>query len=470
VARTGAELRHDRSRLRSAPGRSQDTEAVGSLHSPEPSRVAFCVPVRCTVVMSADTVTLSPLPSGGVPEWGAAAADRVDAAPDRSAAAHAKPAQFPALDGLRGVLSVFIVLGHIMTYFVPSRRDSVAAAPLIAVVGLEYLSPVSFFILLSGFTLTLAYDKPDVVPFSTAGERRRFCCRRVARLAAVYYLSLALAVPFLYYVDLSVLIMSAIATPLMIQAQVVSGNSWNGPLWTVSALALCYGLFPWLLRGLTRRSVRALWALAGACYAVSLAVSQTWLFLSPAAAIVIHILGVLRVPQFAVGMCAALLSARAPPARPAVWVGVAAAVLAANTAACLAAVGATSPNWGLQQAWGFIVEWWILPAQAALALGLACPPGWGGPIQAALASRPAVALGAWSYAAYCLHFPLLLLGGFAVARGGPASLPLVWGYAWMPYPPWATPVLLVAVYALSAVAHYGFEVPMTRWLRRVADR
>jgi peptidoglycan/LPS O-acetylase OafA/YrhL len=394
-----------------------------------------------------------------------------------AATATAKPApspssrrrdDVPALDGLRGVLCLFIVVGHMITFFVPLDRGSTDPSPLIAAFGLEYLSPVSLFVLLSGYTLTLTYDRGgDEAPFPGPGATRAFLARRWARLAAMYYASLVLALPFLWYAGSTLVWASSVAaTPLMVQSLLVVANGWNAPLWTVSALALCYALFPALLRSLRARSTRALWWTAGGCYAAGLAVAGAWLAVSPASALVLHTLGPLRVPQFVMGVCAALLQRRAPPGRPHLWVAAGAGILLADVAGCAAATAATAPNWGLEMFWQYAAEWAVPPAQAALLVGLTAPGGAGGPIQRVLATRPLVALGAWSYAAYCLHLPLLLLGGFAVARGvGPASLPLVWGFGWMPYPPWAVPLLTAAVVAAAGAAHVAVEVPVTALLR-----
>jgi peptidoglycan/LPS O-acetylase OafA/YrhL len=370
----------------------------------------------------------------------------------------------PALDGLRGVLCLFIIVGHIATFFTPWDLASPTASPLAAAFGLEYLSPVSLFLLLSGFTLTHTYGRAgeEELPTSPRGVLQ-FFYKRWARLASMYYLSLALSVPFLvFYADSSTLLTSALATPLMVQSLALAGNSFNGPLWTVSALALCYLAFPSLLRALRRRSTAALWAIAGASYALSVAIAQLWLIFLPSAAIILHMVAPLRVPQFVLGMCAALLLQRTPPRRPALLVWTSAGALALNAGGCLAAVAATAPNFALQQGWSFTAEWWVPPLHALLVVGLAAPAGAGGLVQRALSARPAVLLGQWSYAAYCLHFPLLLTLGMAL-KGG--AMPLVWGFAWVPFPAWSTPLLLLYVLLCAAVAHRCIEAPVSRWLR-----
>ena len=399
--------------------------------------------------------------------------------------------RLPSLDGLRGVLSVFIVTGHVLTFFVAFDVADPHPSPLVGRVGLEYLTPVSLFVLLSGFSLCLPFlppregggdageagGAPPPPLFPTGASRLRFVCKRWARLAAMYYVSLALAVPLLLYSDLATVIISAVTTPVMVQAVVLSGNGWNGPLWTVSALMACYTVFPLLIRPMRGLGARGLRLTAAGCYLASVAIAVAWLALSPASALALHILGPLRLPQFVVGMAAALLTRAAPPARPAVWVGVASAVLAADVLGCLATVAAVaasdgaSAGFNVQQGWAYFAEWVSLPAVAALVMGLSAPVGSAGPIQAVLGSRPAVALGRVSYAAYCIHFPLLLLGGMAVKGGfGPGALPVVWGFAWAPYPAWSTPLLVAAVFVVSAGAHHGVEVPLTRVLVRGVER
>jgi peptidoglycan/LPS O-acetylase OafA/YrhL len=404
---------------------------------------------------------------------------------ERDAPHHA----LPSLDGLRGVLSVIIIVGHVLTYFVAHDRGDGGGAPaatpptpLIAVVGLPFLAPVSLFVLLSGFTLTLTYDTPGggpggaplPQPFSSWAAVRAFYYRRWARLAPMYYASLALSLPFLAYAPDKAAASLATA-PLMMQSVVLMGNGWNAPLWTVSALALCYVAFPAQLRSLRRLSNRGLAAVAAGCYALSCALAAVWAARVPRRyLLVLHIFGPARLPQFVVGVCAALLQRRAPPARPARWMAAATTILVADTAACMAAVASLAPNPALHATWQFAAGWAALPAQAALLVGLAAPGGAGGVIHAALASRPAVTLGDWSYAAYCLHFPLLLLGGFAAAGGvGPAHLPLLGdgtgaGSGWFAYPPLAAPALVAAVLAAAAAAHAAVELPLGRLLRRAA--
>lgn len=182
-------------------------------------------------------------------------ADRsADAAELHGAALHAHVAlELDALDGVRGVASLVIVAGHLLTFFVP-RADASTIYPGAGatppggaawgsppplpppalqhgarwpVFGLEYLSAVSLFFTLSGFTLVQAYERPprapgEPPPLSTPAQRNAFLRRRVARLAPLYYLGLAAgAVPFVLYTDPATRRISAPAALLGLQSIVL---------------------------------------------------------------------------------------------------------------------------------------------------------------------------------------------------------------------------------------------------------
>lgn len=370
---------------------------------------------------------------------------------------------YPALDGLRGILMLFIVIGHISTYFCSYDLSSSSPAPMAGILGIEYLSPVSFFVVLSGYTLTLVYSTTDTTSFPSLSYMWRFFMKRLIRLAPMYFVSLVLAIPMVLDVELVPRITSIVSTLTMTQSLTVSfGLAWNGPLWTVSALALCYLSFPFWLYRLRKLSCRGLWIFAASCYVFSIAIAQTILIFVPGLSLVLHTFGFLRMPQFVIGMCAALLWEHHPHKHPIVLAYISSTILFLNTAGCFFLVRATSPNWAAQDGWGMTAQWYLPPVQVLLIAAISSSAGSAGIIQYALTVKPVVLLGQWSYAVYCLHFPLLTLLALAV-KGG--QLPLYWNLGPFPFPMWSTPLLVLFVIFVSALFHYFVEEPLARLLR-----
>lgn len=92
-----------------------------------------------------------------------------------------------------GFASILVVLGHFLLYWI---KDSPWP-----VFGLEFLSPVSLFFIISGFTFTVIYggDKASQALLTRAGFVA-FIWKRVARLAPVYYTGLAIGIaPLILY-------------------------------------------------------------------------------------------------------------------------------------------------------------------------------------------------------------------------------------------------------------------------------
>jgi peptidoglycan/LPS O-acetylase OafA/YrhL len=100
---------------------------------------------------------------------------------------------------------------------------------------------MSFFFTLSGFVLTISYfDKPEF-------NVRQFYVARLARVVPLYYIALALTVPFYYGEDihnLTGLILSA----TFLQTWVHPYNiSFNDPAWSVAVEIFFYSIFPLLV-------------------------------------------------------------------------------------------------------------------------------------------------------------------------------------------------------------------------------
>ena len=155
-----------------------------------------------------------------------------------------------ALDGLRGLAAIHVVVGHFLSSGFP---------------GME----MSLFYLLSGFTLALGYGRRKSEDSGSWTNTLKFYQNRFARTAPSFYLSNAVAFCLFYeYKEL----LSNIFYQTRIAVTLTMSNSWftffgsyfeafngppytfNGPSWTVSTLTFMYLVFPWILPYLQKLS------------------------------------------------------------------------------------------------------------------------------------------------------------------------------------------------------------------------
>jgi peptidoglycan/LPS O-acetylase OafA/YrhL len=422
-------------------------------------------------------------------------------APQQPAPAPAPPAValcLDAFDGVRGLAAVVVVLGHMFTFFMPlavaraapgdDDDDDAAADSEFAhgarwpVVGLEYLSPVTLFFVVSGFTLVHVYERPpacadEAPPLSTREQRRAFFRKRLARLAPVYYLGLLLGVvPFVIYTraDVAALAIGFPVSLLGLQSLFLFDcQIWDGPLWTVSAFVLCYACFPPLLCALRRCSHARLRAVCLGCCGASAGIACAFLGATGLSLTwVLHFFALFRLPHFALGVASGLMAQRRPLARPTLRVEICSAVLLLNLLVCAALTAVVVPRasayvWLL---YSHYMEFLIPPVHAVWLSALAAPPppgccgAGGGPTRRLLSCRPLRRLGDVSFALYCLHFPILQWAGWAVARRGVSTdaVPLrtpSFITGWFNFTPAAIAPLLAVCIAVAAVAHVALEKP-----------
>ncbi len=164
------------------------------------------------------------------------------------------------LTALRGIVALWFVLYHATT--LPDSPANLGTSAAWA--GLILAAPfgVDLFFMLSGFVLTLNYR--DGIP-----GLRRFLVRRFARIYPLHALTLvALAVMVLAAPRIGVPMTGAGASLLvpsdlpyqfaLLHGFVFDRPSWNVPSWPLSALALCYLMFPLAQPYLVRAAVRPL--------------------------------------------------------------------------------------------------------------------------------------------------------------------------------------------------------------------
>lgn len=191
-----------------------------------------------------------------------------------------------------------------------------------------------------------------------------FLRKRVARLAPVYYVGLAIGIAplILYAPSVENLVLNVVFASTMLQSVTLQGMSFDGPLWTVSAFVVCYLMFPLLLRFIRPLSLNALtWWFRG--LSLLTAASSVGILSG-----VSHFFFAWRVPQFALGIIAALIAMRSPPlSRPALVTELCSAALALNfVASPIVAFFASASAW---QAYMTVMEFIVTGTQAVSSRG-----------------------------------------------------------------------------------------------------
>lgn len=329
----------------------------------------------------------------------------------------------------------------------------------------------SWFIMLSGFVLTIAYGRKLA---DGRMDRRAFLIQRLARVYPVYALGLALLVPFavvhrwgeitaafgaasLRYKLLTGLAQATFAhvwAPRLVTA-------WNVPDWCVSVEMWFYAFFPLLVVWLLARSRRVLWAALGLSWAATLALSIAYTALRPdgfvadAASVGFYInlykfSPLARWPEFVFGMVLGALWLTVPAERR--GRRHATRLVAGAGAATLAVLLA-----GDRIPYTLLHDGTLLPLYGVLVWGLMLGEG---PLHRLLGCRPLTTLGDASYVLYILQVPLVqwlaLAGGRrydALDRDAPFMA-----------------AALVAVIAAAVVLRRVYERPAQPWLRARLER
>jgi peptidoglycan/LPS O-acetylase OafA/YrhL len=160
-------------------------------------------------------------------------------------------AHLPSLTALRFFAAIAVLMRHAVPDIFPLR--GLLELSLIGPIG------VGFFFVLSGFILSWTW-KPEE-------PRRFFYMRRVARIVPLHVLTTVVAAAILISAG-TPLWASTVASLFLLQAWLtepfrLGGNS---PSWSLSVEAFFYALFPFIIRPLSRLSIRkCAWAIAWSC-------------------------------------------------------------------------------------------------------------------------------------------------------------------------------------------------------------
>jgi len=369
-----------------------------------------------------------------------------------------KVSRFETLDSWRGICALFVVVFH----FIGMMPSSLEASPFLRN---SYLF-VDFFFVLSGFVLCHSYrgkigSLPDIA---------RFAVRRFGRVWPLHALVLASFIAVIVWInqlphpgDLDLTwsgkvysIDAIVPSMLLLNAiNLVYGNVWNGPAWSIGAEFYVYLLFALVLLVASRRLVLASLALSLA----GLIVMHHW---APALMNSTWDYGVIRcIAGFFGGIIAFHayeLLERQSFFRATLW------ELAAIVVAFLFVIFAGDG------------------ADAVSPLSLAAPVVFGaavivfadqqGLVSLLLRARPFKALGRYSFSIYMIHQPLLIMLCFSLWSAGYYTKAFQGEVtqSWMGSADLVLVDFMLAVVVLAAASYRFIEVPARRAFNRLADR
>lgn len=337
-------------------------------------------------------------------------------------------ARIASFDGLRGLAAVAVMLFHFDVFFLPQAR----LRDLIPGLSRAYLS-VDLFFLLSGFVMAHVYG------LGMAGNWRAhwrdFAVARVARIYPLFLITTLALVVIVAASGLSLAFVSFSLRALCLQPLLLQsawpGLSWNYPGWSLSTESAAYVFFVFAARSLLSGPHPRLLAAASLAVLAALSIAHHGnmnLYSGPFA--------LLRTfSEFSLGM----LIFRAHSEENAWsrrWSGV-----------LLAAALASAVLFAHQ-------DCTVVYALACLVL---CCAESTGVLRGILNSRPAVALGNWSYSIYLWHVPThcALMALFA-AIGHPVNRFDLSGARLLVL------ATLLVVCGLSALSYRCVEVPLRR--------
>ena len=368
-----------------------------------------------------------------------------------------------ALTGARAVAGLYILFFH---FGGPLFARAPAWAETLRSSG---WAATSYFIMLSGFVLTIAYG--GKLADGTLGPRR-FLAARVARFYPCYALALVLLLPMAFvhrwgatsatFGDASLKAKVATGLAQATMAHVLVPRlviSWNLPGWCVSIEMWFYVAFPVAVAWMLSRRGRTLVAVAAGMWAVAMTISIAYTIVEPDGFRPVHdssapwltffkFTPYARWPEFFFGCALGALWTHLPDERRGQRLPT--ALLAGGTlvAVALLVAGARIP-------YTLMHNGALLPCYGAIVWGLMLGHG---PLHRVLALRPLTTLGESSYTLYTLQLPLMAWLLVAAGRhSGAIDAPFA-------------ALAIVLVVAAAITVHYVFEVRVQAWLRPHLER
>ncbi|HEX4794667.1 MAG TPA: acyltransferase [Humisphaera sp.] len=310
-----------------------------------------------------------------------------------------------ALDGLRAMAALYVVLHHAWMIAMPGPPVGRAAQVCNILLSRGHVA-VDLFIVLSGFCLMLPVSRGEGV---LKGTSLQFFKRRARRILPPYYAALALslvaATTFLRFETGSPWDGSIPVTAAGIINHALLIHEWfrptsiqiNGPLWSVGVEWKIYFLFPLLIVGF-RKYGPVVVATAAVILSYALLLALRWTPINTATGgVSAHYIGL-----FALGMLAAEIStsSREPYRNLRTWMPMP-LVLVLATIACVVASRIPLRHEDLTPFNDLFVGIW----SAILVMTAITRPK--GIVHRVAATRWLVFAGTFSYSIYLLHMPLL---------------------------------------------------------------
>jgi peptidoglycan/LPS O-acetylase OafA/YrhL len=357
----------------------------------------------------------------------------------------ARTEYYPHVEGLRGVLALYVVLFHVWQYAVQNPAGTLTQwRPATTFMQYGYFA-VASFIVISGYCLALPVVKRLDRPFDV----KAFFGRRARRLMPAYVIVVLLSiVPFCITAVLQgrhinaphIVIAAGMHLALVHNLLFSTAEYLNSSLWSIALEAQIYVVFALVLIPVWKRfGLAAQLAVALVLGLLPHFVLHRFDWTSP------WLLGL-----FAMGVCAASLASRATsPRLPWSLLALVAAVLA--VLAIRPFVDQVTPDgslWTMDMFVGATVALFFVAAAKSPRVAPA----------RVLATRPIVLLGTFSYSLYLIHAPLVALTGALLARMHAGTVVSV--LAWF-----AVIVLVVVLaYGTYLVAERPFLSPRYRAL------
>jgi peptidoglycan/LPS O-acetylase OafA/YrhL len=313
-----------------------------------------------------------------------------------------KQSETVQLTSLRFLAALYVICFHTADQIFDRARDLSTEHGRVLDMG---FTAVSFFFVLSGYVLTLAY-----VDRST--PMRTFYVARFTRIYPLFFLTLLIDTPD-YFATLAAHagIGKAITTTgIKLAANIIMIQSWiphlramDGPNWSLSVEAFLYLLFPFLLTRLKRLPLRGL-AITGVSVYLTGLIAVVILIRVHLSLSVVRFSPLLHVPSFVTGIICALLFQRIPnPARYR-------RILLMSTATSFVAIIVLYEHIPM----ALLNDGLLAPAYASLIFAITSDSKF---ISATLCRPWLVLCGHASYGMYLLHMPLWhIVGRLGVTR------------------------------------------------------
>jgi peptidoglycan/LPS O-acetylase OafA/YrhL len=356
-----------------------------------------------------------------------------------------KSGEILPLTSLRFFAAFHVLLFHTWGIYMPTRQSYWNNFLSLGYVG------VSIFFILSGYILTAVYLR---------GNReisyRKFYVARFARIYPLYAMSLLIVAPFTWasienrslHYHLLRFASDYVGSLGMIQAWLPGLGTSNVPSWSVSAEAFFYLVFPAIGLAIATKIYKPL-RLAFILWLISIAISLTLCKTIHSPYIwrdnfsFARFNPLLRLPEFLIGVCAALWRPRTIP-KCLSWMSV---LIYLGLIPLIVHIPELVISNGL-----------LAPVFVALIMGLETLNG---KFERFLSSPVLVTLGHASYSLYLLHFPVLFLLTSLLGTAGTRAMGSPWILPFNAPERFAT--YLVATVVASVVSYKLIETPARRY-------